>query len=82
MFVSRAVDPHSFFVDPDPAVFLSADEMRIYMYNWHQTKTHFKFHAGLTKSQDLDPFLDQNSIASWIQIRIRKKTIVGTHSKH
>ena len=23
--ISRAVDPHSFFADPDPAVFLNAD---------------------------------------------------------
>ena len=23
--IHRAVDPHSFFVDPDPAVFLNAD---------------------------------------------------------
>ena len=25
LLATRAVDPHSFFVDPDPAVFLNAD---------------------------------------------------------
>ena len=25
LFLNRAVDPHSFYADPDPAVFLNAD---------------------------------------------------------